>query len=60
MILRKYEVRDEGAVLELLRLLIPRYFAESELADFKERATVVNDIYTDSEGVSYNSINWKN
>lgn len=36
MILRKYEVRDEGAVLELLRLLIPRYFAESELADFKE------------------------
>lgn len=37
-----------------------RDLVEKELADFKERATVVNDVYTDSEGVSYNSINWKN
>lgn len=26
--------------------------------DFKNKACVVNDVYTDSEGVSYNSVTW--
>lgn len=36
MIIRKYEFQDEGAVLMIFELLIPKYFAEIELADFKE------------------------
>lgn len=36
-----------------------RSLVDKEIADFKDRATVNSDTYTDSEGVSYNSINWK-
>lgn len=36
-----------------------RDIVNKEIADFKENATVQKDVYTDSEGVSYNSLDWK-
>lgn len=30
-----------------------------EIADFKANATIQRNVYTDSEGVSYNSLDWK-
>ncbi len=36
-----------------------RDIVNKEIADFKENATVQRDVYTDSEGVSYNSLDWK-
>ena len=32
--------------------------ATKEIIDFKENATINHDVYTDSEGVSYNSVDW--
>lgn len=35
MNIREYQVNNESALLDVLCLLIPEYFAESELLDFK-------------------------
>ena len=36
-----------------------REIADEQEIDFSKKATVISDVYTDSEGASYNTVIWR-